>query len=144
MSKSLKNARIYCEENKYRFTEPRERVLKTLLNHNKPMGAYDIIKALSTKQHQVKPATVYRAIDFWQQHGFIHKINSLNSYTACCHEHAHIHSFIAICDWCNESFELADDDGLPETVINALQKNHFLLKQSTTELHGQCKRCERA
>ena len=55
MSKSLKKARTYCEENKYRFTEPRERVLKTLLNHNKPMGAYDIIKALSTKQHQVKP-----------------------------------------------------------------------------------------
>ena len=141
MGKSLKNAKNYCEEHKYRFTEPRKRVLRTLLNCKKPMGAYEILKVLSTEQHQVKPATIYRAIDFWQEHGFIHKINSSNSYITCSHGHSHDHSFIAICDWCSESFELSAD-GLPAIVTQALQENHFLLNQSATELHGKCKQCK--
>ena len=140
MNKHIEEAKKYCETKNYRFTEPRERVLKVLVESTKPMGAYDIIKALSTKKHQVKPATVYRAIDFWIYQGYVHKINSLNSYLACCHEHSHGHSFIFICEQCDETFEL-ETTGLPANVLQLLKKNKASLSHSSTELYGNCQHC---
>ena len=39
----------HCIKNGHRFTAPRERVLKILLNESKPMGAYDILQRLSNE-----------------------------------------------------------------------------------------------
>ena len=81
-------------------------ILSLLLSHPRAMGAYDIIEALSTDDNVVKPPTVYRAIDFWVKHGFVHKVESMNAYIACCHQHGHQHAIMMICDDCQDVKEM--------------------------------------
>ena len=63
-----------CKKNKWRVTEPRLEVLRIISNSKKPIKAYDILRKLANKIKNPKPPTAYRAIDFWQKHNFIHRI----------------------------------------------------------------------
>lgn len=96
MSKSIQIAKNFCEKNKYRFTKPREQVLQTIYNQNTPLSAYDILEILSAKK-QTNPPTVYRAIDFWLKHGFIHRIESQNCYVKCKENHKHQGFEVFVC-----------------------------------------------
>ena len=136
----LERAKNHCDNHQYRFTDPRRQVLEVLLSHPDAVGAYDIIKSLSTKEHPVKPPTVYRAIEFWIQQGFVHKIESINAYIACCHHDSHQHSLIMICDDCHEVNEVALDQ-LPSSIKDTLRSYQFTLKKSVMEITGYCKTC---
>ena len=85
----LKQVESYCEEHKHRLTQPRVEVLKIISSSKKPLGAYEILDRLDGVMKNPKPPTVYRAIEFWQQIGFIHRIESLNAYDACEAGHQH-------------------------------------------------------
>ena len=63
-----------CKKNKWRLTEPRLEVLRIISLSKKPIKAYDILKKLANKIKNPKPPTAYRAIEFWQSHHFIHRI----------------------------------------------------------------------
>ena len=136
----LLKAKTYCEAGKHRFTKPRERVLSILINASKPMGAYQILEALSSVKEKVNPPTVYRAIEFWEQHGFIHRIQSMNAYLACCGHHDDESFFIFICDDCSDVVELKID--LPASISADIGKQHFTVTRSNTEVHGLCSRCK--
>jgi Fur family zinc uptake transcriptional regulator len=86
---ALKKATEYCEAHKHRLTEPRLAVLKIIAESAKPLGAYEILEKLGKTIKNPKPPTAYRAIEFWQEHGFIHRIESLNAYIACEAGHQH-------------------------------------------------------
>ena len=134
----IQKAEQYCADNQLRFTQPRQFVLEILFNNKKPMGAYDILKELGRFIDTPKPPTAYRAIDFWREHGFVHKIESLNTYMACCtnHEdHAHDINFL-VCNDCNTVDELHTH---PEK-NNHLPKG-FIAKRQFTEIHGTCETC---
>ncbi len=141
-SNKLNRAKRFCETNKYRFTEPRERVLSLLLSRHEPLGAYQILKLLSSKQAKIKPPTVYRAIDFWKKNGFIHRIESMNAYIACC-EHKHHQNFcIFICNQCNKVSELTLET-LSQSITNIIKDKSIVITRSTTELFGSCFECNR-
>ena len=65
-----------CKQNKWRLTEPRLEVLRIISLSKNPIKAYDILKKLANKIKNPKPPTAYRAIQFWQKHKFIHRIES--------------------------------------------------------------------
>lgn len=138
-SSFLSRARRYCEESKERLTEPRQKVLSYMHTQSKAVGAYEIIEALS-QNNTVNPPTVYRAIDFWIKHGFIHKVEKLNSYIACCHKNQHQHSLIMICNSCKNVTEIALSK-LPLDFQNTISKAKFKLNQSTIEITGYCVKC---
>jgi Fur family zinc uptake transcriptional regulator len=137
---AITRAKKFCETHKYRFTEPRRRVLSLLVSENVAMGAYEVLEALSSDKERLSPPTVYRAIDFWNKNGFIHRIESMNAYIACC-EHSHHKNFcIFICKLCNTVMELKLPH-LPAPITRVLENNDLTMAHSTTEIYGKCSRC---
>jgi Fur family zinc uptake transcriptional regulator len=137
----LDEAHRHCVKNGHRFTAPRERVLKILLGESKPMGAYDILQRLSNEMGKHNPPTIYRAIQFWHQEGFIHCIDSLKSYVACSHgKHIGQSKFI-ICNQCDFVKELDDIvDFTPVTKSAAAIE--FEIISYTIEMKGLCVNCK--
>jgi Fur family zinc uptake transcriptional regulator len=137
----LDKAYQHCIKKGYRYTAPRAHVLKILINEGKPLGAYDILERLSQEiMKKPNPPTVYRAIQFWHEEGFIHCIDSLKSYIACCHGHHIGQTHFLICQDCHFVKEV-------ETMIDitplkqAALPIQFSIKNCTVEIKGLCFNC---
>lgn len=133
----LRKAELYCEKNQLRFTEPRQRVLEILVHNQKPMGAYDVLEHLGQYIDNPKPPTAYRAIEFWQEHGFLHRIESLNAYITCCEDHSHSDTHFLVCDDCNTVEEIHTHHHNNKNIPQG-----FNAKRTFTETHGTCGDCK--
>ena len=136
----LDKAYKHCISQGYRFTDPRERVLRILIDEAKPLGAYDILQKLSKEVERPNPPTVYRAIQFWHQEGFIHCIDSLKSYVACTGgDHIGQTQFL-ICNKCDFVKEL---DGVIDLapVTKSAKIIQFSIINCTVEIKGLCAKC---
>ena len=69
----------FCKDHGARFTPPRRITLEIIANNKRPIGAYDVIEEMGRITDKPKPTTVYRALEFLQAHGFIHKIDGQNN-----------------------------------------------------------------
>src|SRR5215472_6997382 len=98
-----------CRKQGVQLTPLRRRVLDILSAGGAPLGAYAILEEMSRREgKRVAPPTVYRTLDFFLEHGFVHKIESLNAFAPCEHlEHAH-HGTLLICEACGRSEEVED------------------------------------
>lgn len=139
---ALRKARAHCLHHGFRYTEPRARVLNILINERKPLGAYDILQRLAKEMINPKPPTVYRAIQFWHQEGFIHCIDSLKSYVACMHGHHLGQAQFLICYQCSLVAELDCnlDYSSAKTIASSMQ---FSITSCTTEYKGLCHHCSK-
>lgn len=136
---ALKNAENLCETRGIRLTDPRRNVLTCLLKAGSPLKAYDIVE----KMGDVKPMTVYRALEFLSQNGLVHRIESLNAYIACAESHcAHSDSQYLVCDTCGTVSELHNHD-IDHFIASTIKKSGFRLTHKTVELHGTCESCQR-
>jgi len=141
MSQSvIKIASDYCEEHKHRLTEPRRQVLQIITSSKKPIGAYEVLKKLSQVMKDPKPPTVYRAIEFWQDHHFIHRIESLNAYVGCEAGHRHNGSQFMICDDCGTVIEAHLCD-MPQPLKDSIDQKTFTPSKWNVEIHGVCEKC---
>ena len=136
----LKQIERYCDENKYRLTRPRIEVLKIISSNKKPLGAYEILDALGQVIENPKPPTVYRAIEFWQTLGFVHRIESLNAFALCKAGHRHKGSQFMICDDCGSVTE-THLCGLPDQLKNMMTAKNFTPAYWNLEIHGMCEHC---
>lgn len=136
----LDRAYKHCIDHGYRYTGPRERVLKILINEGKPLGAYEILQRLSLEIDNPKPPTVYRAIQFWHQEGFVHCIDSLKSYVACLHGHHVGQSQFLICNQCDfvKELECLVDFSF---ISEAAKAEQFSILNYTVEIKGLCIKC---
>lgn len=134
----LKIARKYCLDHQIRLTPPRQYVLDIIATSTAPMGAYDILGQLGHYIDNPKPPTAYRAIDFWRQHGFIHRIESLNAYILCCNNHNHRDTHFLICDDCRTVEEVHMDHSESIQIPQG-----FITKRTFTETHGTCEDCQK-
>ncbi|MBQ4797237.1 transcriptional regulator Zur, partial [Pectobacterium versatile] len=76
------------------------------------------------------PPTVYRALDFLLEQGFIHKVESTNSYVLCHHFEEHSHtSALFICDRCGLVTE-RQTEGIEETLHQLARQTGFALRHS--------------
>lgn len=135
----LERASEFCLKNKFRLTPPRYEILKIIVKANKPVGAYDILELLKNiTVEKPNPPTVYRAIDFWWEHGFIHRIESLNAFVACKRCHNHKNTQFLICDTCRTVKEL--ENNIHEQNNAVFPK--FKTTHTLTEIHGTCANCQ--
>ena len=130
-----------CLRQGAQLTPLRRRVLEIFSGSAAPLGAYAILEELSRREGKhVAPPTVYRTLDFLIEHGFVHKIESLNAYAPCEHlDHAH-HGMLLICESCGRSEEIEDSDvtrAIAETAATA----GFTLRRVMLEAQGLCRRC---
>jgi Fur family zinc uptake transcriptional regulator len=130
-----------CLRQGAQLTPLRRRVLDIFSGSAAPLGAYAILEELSRREgKQVAPPTVYRTLEFFLDHGFVHKIESRNAYAPCEHlGHAH-HGVLLFCEKCGRSDEIEDvglDHLLRETAVRA----GFAPHRQMVELLGLCRDC---
>lgn len=116
-------------------------VLAALRRMGKPASAYDLIEALKSDGVRAPP-TVYRALNKLIEEGLVHRLESLNAFVACTHEHVHEHDAVAlaVCDECGQVSEY-DSEELAELLEAWAHKTRFALRHMTLELRGQCAAC---
>lgn len=133
-----------CLSKGLQLTPLRRRVLSILGESGEPLGAYAIIDRLSKLEGKpIAPPTVYRTLEFFEDNGFLHKIESRNVFVPCDHPgHAHA-GVLLLCDACGRSQEREDDD-LAGAVGRAAQRVGFAVVPQMLELHGLCQSCASA
>ncbi|MGF1845217.1 zinc uptake transcriptional repressor Zur [Vibrio clamense] len=130
-----------CTVRGVRLTPQRKRVFELICSNKKASSAYDLLEQLKQSEPQAKPPTVYRALDFLLEQGFIHRVESTNSFISCCSCNAHKHfSQLLICDKCGTVKELQDDTMTALLAKNA-EKHGFQLTNHVIESHGVCQPC---
>ncbi len=141
MTKTIqKKALDFCTKYKFRLTEPRKNVLQIIASSNKPIKAYEVLKKLAKIINRPKPPTIYRAIEFWQSHNFIHRIESLNAYAACKAQHFHEGSQFMICNVCGKVIESHICE-LPSIIKEKIEKKTFTPLKWNLEVNGICNQC---
>lgn len=130
-----------CQARRIRLTPQRQSVLELMLSAGKAMSAYDLLDQLKKIEPKAKPPTIYRALNFLIKQGFIHKVESLNSYIICPHfdNTQHI-STLFICKNCHMIIE--KHSAIIEQELQSLANiHHFLTKHTVLEIHGICNKC---
>ena len=143
VARILADVEAACVAQGERMTAPRRRVLELLLGAGEPVKAYDLIARYGVNGEAAKPPTVYRALDFLERHGVVHRIASISAYVACsAHSgevHAHAAAFL-ICDCCGSTAEVAVP--LSELGLGgAASSVGYEIERTTIEGHGKCAQC---
>ncbi len=144
VSSALAEADALCAKQGVRLTALRKRVLELVWQSHKPLGAYDILGVLSeTDGRRAAPPTVYRALDFLQENGLVHRIASLNAFIGCVHpEHAHQGQFL-ICRSCHTAIEL-ELPSISQAIVAGAKEVGFVVESQTVEIVGLCASCREA
>jgi len=139
---------VACQQRGLRLTPIRTRVLELIAEEGRPIKAYDLLEKIRLANSgagegtgAAAPPTIYRALDFLLANGFIHKLESVNSFVACHHPSTAQHSVpFLICNRCHAAVELED-----RAVVAALDERAralgFVPQAQTLEVHGLCARC---
>lgn len=138
---ALAEARAICQDHNARLTPVRQRVLELIWESHKPLGAYDLLAVLAKEGHNAAPPTVYRALDFLQQHGLVHRIASLNAFTGCTHAGERHTGMFLICTQCRNVHELASSP-VSEAIRESAKSEGFQPSETTIEVAGLCPRCQ--
>lgn len=140
-SQFLVQAQALCEQRNVRLTPQRLEVLRLMTQQQGAISAYDLLDLLRAAEPQAKPPTIYRALDFLLEQGFIHRVESTNSFVLCHHfaEPAHTSAFF-ICDRCNQVTEQTTQ-GIEEILQQMARRTGFTLHHNVIEAHGFCPQC---
>ncbi|MGA9333285.1 MAG: transcriptional repressor [Rudaea sp.] len=129
-----------CERRGLRLTEIRRQVLELIGDSQKPVKAYDLLDRLKDERSNAAPPTVYRALDFLLDNGFIHKLQSINAYVSCHHPSVVHQVPFLICDECESATEICDER-VAVLLNDQARELGFRPRAQTLEVHGVCKGC---
>lgn len=137
---AMASAETVCRVRGARLTGQRRRVLEIIWKSHVPMGAYEILAALSPDERPAAPPTVYRALEFLRAHGLVHRIESLKAYVGCQHPGKdHVGQFL-ICQECGNAAEI-DDLAIERAVEGCASAAGFRIAEMTLEVRGLCPSC---
>ena len=129
----------YFLKKNIQFTPLRRKVFEILIRDHKPLGAYEVLEALGKEGFSSSPPIAYRVLDFLMEHGFVHKIQGLNSFIACSHpNHYHSPAFV-ICRKCEKVAEI--DDKKSGVSFATPDIENFEVEKTSVEMTGVCTTC---
>lgn len=137
---AVQRAQTLCKAKGVRLTTIRQRVLELVWQSHKPMGAYDLLPMLEKEGFNSAPPTVYRALEFLQEQGLIHRIASLNAFLGCSHPGEQHQGFFLICQQCGNAQEVADS-GFDKAFDKTVNQHGFKVQQTLLEVSGVCQGC---
>ena len=107
-------------------------VLEKLEAASGPLCAYMLLDQLRERGFR---ATLVKS-------GFVHRLESLNSFVACAEPHDHSHSMtaFAICDSCGQVTEMSDHD-VDHRLDEWVRSTGFAAKKAVIEFRGVCAKC---
>ncbi|WP_280137811.1 Fur family transcriptional regulator [Aureimonas sp. AU12] len=123
------------------LTRNEDLVLTALRGESAPQTAYQLLDRLRADGIKA-PLQVYRALRSLGDRRLVHRLESLNAFVACCHDHGEVrHSAVfAICDRCGRVDEFADT--LVDEQLDALAgRMRFRMEQAAVEIRGVCGDC---
>jgi Fur family transcriptional regulator, zinc uptake regulator len=126
-----------------RFTAPRRRVMRLLLEAGRPLKAYDLIAATGADGVPANPPTVYRALEFLTRAGLVHRVESDASYVVCAHaSHGHHHTaLMLVCNRCGAVIEEPLDEAA-HAALHAAGRAGFAVERLVIEATGMCASCQ--
>lgn len=133
-----------CAQRGLRLTPIRANALRLVADARRPIKAYELLDRMKETHDAAAPPTVYRALEFLLEHGFVHKLSSINAFVGCHHPGGKQHAVpFLICDGCHLAMELED-----EQIVAALDARArslgFVPQAQTLEVHGLCAACAAA
>lgn len=143
LAEHLARADAFAAENGLALTPLRRQVYALVASAGRPIGAYDLLAALEPERGRVPPTTVYRALDFLVEHGFVHRIESRNAFVACCEIGKPHQSQFLICERCGETVEIPGEE-LAERLSATPPAHGFEVHKQVVELSGLCGECKAA
>ena len=132
---------LACAERGIRLTPLRAQVLRLVATAGKPVKAYDLLDLMKGESGSTAPPTVYRALDFLLEQGFIHRLASINAFVGCHHPQV-MHSVpFLICDNCHNAIEL-EDERISSLLDSQAKAIGFSPRAQSLEVHGLCAACQ--
>jgi Fur family transcriptional regulator, zinc uptake regulator len=125
------------------LNDTQKRVHRILAAAPGPLSAYEVLDRMRGKG-AVTPPTVYRSLDKLIEKGLAHRLESLNAYVTCKHDHHHDQqndmAAFAICENCGSVTEFCDA-AIAERLADWSGKHSFQPKKVTVEIRGLCETC---
>ncbi len=141
IERRLEAAASACVQAGARFTGLRRHVLALVLQSPGPVTAYALLDRLKETHRAAAPPTVYRALEFLQQQGLIHRVERLQAFVGCDEGAAHSHAAqFLICRTCG-SVDEVDDHAISDALDHAAAVKGFTPAHSTVEVEGTCAAC---
>lgn len=137
--KAVRRAETVCRRRALRFTKWRRRVLDVVYRSARPPTAYDVLRELGANVH---PPTAYRALNFLEKQGFLHKIKSRGTYTVCDHPDRGGACYFMVCAVCQKCTEFCAQ-GLDDAFHAASLSGGFAMRAVTLEIEGVCAACRK-
>lgn len=140
VAEAVDSAAGLCARRHQELTPLRRRVLELVWRSHKPVGAYALLSALRRRGKRAAPPTVYRALDFLLEQGFVHRIASQSAFVGCVKPGScHAGQFL-ICGKCGDAAEL-NDVKIETAVTRRARRLGFAVERQTVEIAGLCPRC---
>jgi len=140
MDTALAKAELSCQRRSLRLTAIRRRVLELVWRNHAPVKAYDLLEILKAEKKGAAPPTIYRALEFLQQQGFVHRIESLNAYVGCGEPGHQSTAQFLICHRCGVVAELEDVE-IGRLIAEKAGRLGFTSKHQVIEVQGLCTGC---
>ncbi|MGY6276395.1 transcriptional repressor [Methylomonas sp. MgM2] len=141
VEKAISTAERICSKRGVHLTPIRHKILELIWNSHKAIKAYDLLDQIRPINDAAKPSTVYRALDFLLEQGFIHRVESLNAFVGCRNSGIRHDQLLLICTACHN----VEERHAPEVfsaLANELESATFTPQRKTIEIHGLCKNCQ--
>lgn len=140
IARALELAHARCQQRRQRLTPIRELVLKLIWQSHRPMAAYDLLPALAAAGFNSAPPTVYRALEFLQELGLVHRLASLNAFIGCSQSECQQQGCFFICRHCHITQEL-DSHPISQAIHQHAQELGFTADHTMVEVMGICPDC---
>ena len=130
-----------CLERGVQLTPVRLKVLELIWESHRAVKAYDLLDQIKPLQQSAKPATVYRALEFLLEQGFIHRVESLNAFIGCSCSDTQHEQLLLICLQCNE-VEERPGEFVMAAVSQEVKQAGFTVYRKAIEIQGICQHCK--
>ncbi len=130
------------DEAGYFVTEPRRVVAEMVLDRDSHFTANDLLSEAKLARRGVGRATVFRALELFEQLGLVERLdlpNGEHAYIVCQASHHHH----VICTRCGRSAEVGDL-GIGSIAGEVESQTGFLIDSHRIELYGLCPECRTA
>ena len=145
---AVAHAERLCAREAARLTPNRRLVLERLLADHRPLSAYEIAERIDWQARRGGPVQVYRALQFLEGLGLVHRIESLNAYIACGQPDSnpqgrprgdHGAQFL-VCQDCGRVAE-ANDRQVGKVIGALARRAGFEVQAPVIEVRGLCPDC---
>ncbi len=140
ISDALAYAETVCQNRNKRLTENRRAVLKLLLDSHCALGAYEILRRFDWGGRARAPVQVYRALDFLESMGLVHRVASSNAYVACYQLAERHGAVLFVCKACGVVME-REEVKLGSMMDKLAQQSGFTIHTRLLEAVGHCPNC---